>query len=958
MLEHSLIILYKQIMKKIVYLIIACVMAITPLWADTSPATWTEDFNDGKADGWLLDSQWEVNSNMLVGSTRAITRIITPKLHFDANAVFSFQAEKIKWCNDDAELFVNVSYSTDRINWTNVQRITTTRSQGSTEMTATPTTHQYVVPEAGDFYISIEDGYSLMDNFSGGTLVAVDHDIQVSNLVLPNEAVVNKPTQIAFELYNIAPQELAAEDYSISLVANGNVLKRFVSEVVASSERKTFTLDYTPHTALNDADVAIQVSVNNETIDSENVKWTVAPEVSNEIVMVGDASKVRTNADAVIDLSKAVSRVEVLYPASMLTLDAGSVINALQLAYQASDDQLTIASNVSIWLANESGTSIGSSFTDVSTMTSVMSQEATNFVGNGKYTEDYMALSFTSNFTYTGGDLRVVIQTETANPASGIKFGYNKGSDEESSTNTISIIDSAADIASLSAEKNEDKYDNPYYDPSSWTDPEFYYNKQTPVVRFEVSKVSYSSVFVGDDSNIKSSTDAVIDLSKAVSRVETLYSASQITVDANGKVAGIELPYMSSQSDLSIVSNISIWILNETGNSIGSTFTDVSSMTQVVNQKAVTFVGNGSYTDYDYISIEFAQDFVYTGTDLRVVIQSETAAPQSGMKFGINKGSDEESSTSTISLIGDAVDVASLVAEKNENKYANPYFDPMDWYSPEYFYNKQTPVMRLLVPQTGITVSGTILDGAGQAIEGVTIEALAAGDILYSTVTLSDGSYALPIIQKGLKYTISAKKLGYTTYSEKLQLNSNYTMNASLAYADLFEISLAVTGLTVNNEATFMIGLTNAGLQEQLVSEYELEIVINDAAYAVSNETLQAGAHTDFSYLYTALTTDELTVVAHVKKNSSIVATVTKTFTPTVDIPNGVDLSKAVDISYHQGICRISEGQAHFSVYTMSGLRVVDQENVSFIDVNSLNKGVYVVIVRNENIEKIFKIIR
>ncbi len=90
------------------------------------------------------------------------------------------------------------------------------------------------------------------------------------------------------------------------------------------------------------------------------------------------------------------------------------------------------------------------------------------------------------------------------------------------------------------------------------------------------------------------------------------------------------------------------------------------------------------------------------------------------------------------------------------------------------------------------TVSGTVNDGAGTALEGasVTIEGLAL-----STTTGSDGSYSISDVEEGT-YDITASKSGYSSQTKNVNVNNNTTVDFELEEEAKTELSIDTFELT------------------------------------------------------------------------------------------------------------------------------------------------------------------
>ena len=261
---------------------------------------------------------------------------------------------------------------------------------------------------AGDHYIGFKSGYAAIDN------VDVAHDVVVIKAAIPATATVNSEYVATFKVRNQAPA--TEEAYTAALVFNGEEVCTIAPadiQPIATSTDVEYAFSFTPHyVGTYPAYVKLAWADGYEVV-SDTIQVVVGEESAAKTFTVGGTP---TNGFAPLYLNNRYSVSETLYTAEMLAaagIKAGDKISSITYAgYKPSDDH---TGHVKLFIANGTDTEFGTiAFTADDAMTLVFEGDH-EFKKQGSSDEpvnDYFSLSFSEPFVYTGGSLRVKIQSE------------------------------------------------------------------------------------------------------------------------------------------------------------------------------------------------------------------------------------------------------------------------------------------------------------------------------------------------------------------------------------------------------------------------------------------------------------------------------------------------------------------------------------------------------------------
>lgn len=387
------------------------------------PALYLEQFGATLPQGWVNEkgSNWSISSSStnyyMANSQQGAPGkyLISPKLHFEAGQTLAIMAQR----RTSSGSSLRVLTSTDRVNWTLVlEKTTWTKSySGSlntsyTELVAVP------MPE-GDVYVAFEAGYSIIDYVLGGTKVDVEDDIYATISGADN-AMVNYPYELGVELLNLTETKYV-EALALELLNGETVVAELdVDTLHALGTLDTLALQFTPHVA-EDATLTLRLKKGENVMVSLTKAISIVPEEVKSEAVTG--TQTNTGAYAPFITNYVNSKSEFVYTAAKLGLEANTKLTSIAFNYYNVSD--TISRNVQIWLQNTDIEIVGDTFTDVSEMTLVFTDDDYLFKKEGASSACVdQTFTFSAPFVYTGGNLRVVAACENESRYKGSGYGY------------------------------------------------------------------------------------------------------------------------------------------------------------------------------------------------------------------------------------------------------------------------------------------------------------------------------------------------------------------------------------------------------------------------------------------------------------------------------------------------------------------------------------------------------
>jgi len=325
-------------------------------------------FDDANAlDGWVkidaANNKWTLTheskdtkdpSQKLVNSSSTASQTVSPLLAFEEGAAYGFMAY-----GSSSSAKLRVQYSKDRTNWSEIYLIagsstsSTTKDDSFDSSNYTLKRFIFSMPEAGNFYIRLDGSYCAVDNFFGGTLTEVAHDLAVTSSSV-NASKVNYPlaASATFDNYKQTPET----DYEVMLRIDGETVATAEPEEIAFGSPVTFNLSYIPHiSGTHQVSVALSFADGYE-IESPATEVEILEELEDFRKQVNDMTA--SAAYLPLYLSNYASMSDFLIPADRIGIEAGADLTGLALLYYNTGADQYVQSEMEIYIANTEDESI------------------------------------------------------------------------------------------------------------------------------------------------------------------------------------------------------------------------------------------------------------------------------------------------------------------------------------------------------------------------------------------------------------------------------------------------------------------------------------------------------------------------------------------------------------------------------------------------------------------------
>ena len=391
------------------------------------PQGWIEI--NGKTQWAKTDFTSSSSNNFVHNSTYSTLSILaTPLLKVEEGEKMVFDAAR-KLSGNNAEVGVKVYYSADRQNWTLVKEAPGSEMQYFANTQSSPTLQKWTtftvdgVP-AGNYYIGFESGYCSIDDVYGFERVAVAHDVVVKTKEIAKTADVNSEYFANVTLFNLNATAEAEDAYTVSVAFNGEEVAEVESLEIPAEGTAKFEFSFTPHAAgVFPLDVTYSWADGYSILVTDTI--TVRAESASQAYTVGNF--VSTNNATPLYLNYKNSVTETLYTAEQLAaagIKAGDKIASL--SYNGYNNAGELTSHVKTFIMNCEDTEFGAAdVTADEDMTLVFDDDYTFAKkGTSSATELMLQVTFNEPFVYTGGALRVKIQSE-ADSYKNIYFEYD-----------------------------------------------------------------------------------------------------------------------------------------------------------------------------------------------------------------------------------------------------------------------------------------------------------------------------------------------------------------------------------------------------------------------------------------------------------------------------------------------------------------------------------------------------
>ena len=386
-------------------------------------------FADGKfpagtyveGNSWTVDkyTNGDGNYSAVNSSVTPMTKFVLPKIHLGEGETLTFTAAKR---SDNSKL--NVYYSADRVNWTLAQAISADASADADKFATdkySGSSYTYIdifkyksftpaIP-AGDWYVAFEAGYSRVGSIVGGTVLAVpEHELLVSNVVMPEDGVVNHAYAASATIANVGSADIAEGELTAKLYFGETAMQTQALPALASGVSTSVSFNV----PLREAGTFVtKIAVEGTVTAEATANLVVAQETPSGSKQVGTVTTTNTNVPARLNYRNSDS--EIIYTQDVIGLADGTAIKGLTFKGYKSSKELPLS--LEVWMENTTDAAPDASAPhSTEGMTKVYSNPniVLGTIGDSKNYMPIFDLDFSSTpFVYTGGNLRVIVQSRS-----------------------------------------------------------------------------------------------------------------------------------------------------------------------------------------------------------------------------------------------------------------------------------------------------------------------------------------------------------------------------------------------------------------------------------------------------------------------------------------------------------------------------------------------------------------
>ena len=378
------------------------------------PAGSLVEYN-GSSKAWKVGTHSYAKTKALAnGLIDPESKFILPKMTFTEDDILAFDAAA-----RSSNSTLNVYISADRKNFTLLKSLSYSaedaRDKLSNDRYSTSSyndsykfTSFFLSVPVGDWYVAFGAGYSWIDNVVGGTVLPLpENETVLHGVTIPTEATCNHTYSISGKFFNLTAQNFAAGEYEARFYLSDGLEATAPIPATAASEASSFTLSVTPHDAgtwLARLDI---VKVADGTIvNFQKETQVVAGEVVSGTQQVGTPTGTAGTAPVVGNYKN--SNSETVYKASDINLPAGTPIHGI--FYNGYNTGADWPIHLSVYMQNTTDeTPNTTEMSDTSAMTRVYDGDYTiKKEGSSSELAKMIDLSFSEDFIYTGGNVRIV----------------------------------------------------------------------------------------------------------------------------------------------------------------------------------------------------------------------------------------------------------------------------------------------------------------------------------------------------------------------------------------------------------------------------------------------------------------------------------------------------------------------------------------------------------------------
>ena len=386
-------------------------------------------FADGKfpagtyveGNSWTVDkyTNGDGNYSAVSSSITPMTKFVLPKIHLGEGETLTFTAAKR---SDNSKL--NVYYSADRVNWTLAQAISADASADADKFATdkySGSSYTYIdifkyksftpaIP-AGDWYVAFEAGYSRVGSIVGGTVLAIpEHELLVSNVVMPEDGVVNHAYAASATIANVGSADIAEGELTAKLYFGETAMQTQALPALASGASTSVSFNV----PLREAGTFVtKIAVEGTVTAEATANIVVAQETPSGSKQVGTVTETNTNVPARLNYRNSDS--EIIYTQDVIGLAEGTAIKGLTFKGYKSSKELPLS--LEVWMENTTDAAPDASAPhSTEGMTKVYSNPniVLGSIGDSKNHMPIFDLDFSSTpFVYTGGNLRIIVQSRS-----------------------------------------------------------------------------------------------------------------------------------------------------------------------------------------------------------------------------------------------------------------------------------------------------------------------------------------------------------------------------------------------------------------------------------------------------------------------------------------------------------------------------------------------------------------
>ena len=385
-------------------------------------------FADGKfpagtyveGNSWTVDkyTNGDGNYSAVNSSVTPMTKFVLPKISLGEGESLTFTAAK-----RGSSSKLNVYYSADRVNWTLAQSISEDASDEANKFSADKygSSYSYIdvfkyksftpaIP-AGDWYVAFEAGYSRVGSIVGGTVLAIpEHELLVSNVVMPEDGVVNHAYAASATIANVGSADIAEGELTAKLYFGETAMQTQALPALASGASTSVSFNV----PLREAGTFVtKIAVEGTVTAEATANIVVAQETPSGSKQVGTVTTTNTNVPARLNYRNSDS--EIIYTQDVIGLADGTAIKGLTFKGYKSSKELPLS--LEVWMENTTDAAPDASAPhSTEGMTKVYSNPniVLGTIGDSNNHMPIFDLDFSSTpFVYTGGNLRVIVQSRS-----------------------------------------------------------------------------------------------------------------------------------------------------------------------------------------------------------------------------------------------------------------------------------------------------------------------------------------------------------------------------------------------------------------------------------------------------------------------------------------------------------------------------------------------------------------